>query len=316
MARIKLVYLGGGSTRAAGTMASFMANGSDFDGSEVVLVDLDPDRLELIRTLADEDGPRPRPRHRRHRHDRPARRARRLRRRALVVPPRRLRGARARRAHPARARRHRPGDAGRRRLLHGAARDHRAARTSARRWRSSARTPGSSTTRTPSTSSPRRSRTTRRSRSCRSAKGPIYFRDTIAESAGLDPALLDVTMVGLNHGCWGVEQSYDGQDPMPLLAEAWERRRDDPTLEPRAPAPAPARGRDGRDPGRLLPVLLLHRRGARRVPGQADDARGGHPRLVDRLLAPLRGAGAERTTRSSIPPAHAAASTSSSSRST
>ena len=34
-------------------MASFMENGRDFDGSEVVLVDLDPDRLELIRTLAE-----------------------------------------------------------------------------------------------------------------------------------------------------------------------------------------------------------------------------------------------------------------------
>src|ERR671936_1121869 len=52
MARIKLVYIGGGSTRAAGTMASFMENGADFDGSEVVLVDLDEERLELIRTLA------------------------------------------------------------------------------------------------------------------------------------------------------------------------------------------------------------------------------------------------------------------------
>ena len=52
MARIKLVYLGGGSTRAAGTMASFMHNGTDFDGSEIVLVDLDADRLELVRALA------------------------------------------------------------------------------------------------------------------------------------------------------------------------------------------------------------------------------------------------------------------------
>jgi len=52
MARIKLVYLGGGSTRAAGTMASFMHNGEDFDGSEVVLVDLNPERLELIRTIS------------------------------------------------------------------------------------------------------------------------------------------------------------------------------------------------------------------------------------------------------------------------
>ena len=53
MARIKLVYLGGGSTRAAGTMASLIANGADFEGSEVVLVDLDEDRLALIRTLAE-----------------------------------------------------------------------------------------------------------------------------------------------------------------------------------------------------------------------------------------------------------------------
>src|SRR4051794_22039700 len=53
MARIKIAYLGGGSTRAAGTMASFLHTGQDFDGSEVVLIDLDPDRLELIRRLAE-----------------------------------------------------------------------------------------------------------------------------------------------------------------------------------------------------------------------------------------------------------------------
>ena len=41
MARIRLAYLGGGSTRAAGTMASFIHHrGADFDGSEVVLIDL------------------------------------------------------------------------------------------------------------------------------------------------------------------------------------------------------------------------------------------------------------------------------------
>jgi 6-phospho-beta-glucosidase len=37
----------------------------------------------------------------------------------------------------------------------------------------------------------------------------------------------------LNHGCWGVEHHYDEQDPLPLLEEAWERRQDDATLEPR-----------------------------------------------------------------------------------
>ena len=40
-------------------------------------------------------------------------------------------------------------------------------------------------------------------------------------------------MVGLNHGCWGVEHDYDGQGPLPLLEEAWERRRCDTSLEPR-----------------------------------------------------------------------------------
>ena len=53
MARIKIAYLGGGSTRAAGTMASFLHSGEDFAGSEVVLIDLDADRLDLIRRLAE-----------------------------------------------------------------------------------------------------------------------------------------------------------------------------------------------------------------------------------------------------------------------
>jgi 6-phospho-beta-glucosidase len=52
MARIKLAYIGGGSTRAAGTMASFVHQGENFDGSEVVLIDLDPERLEIVQTLA------------------------------------------------------------------------------------------------------------------------------------------------------------------------------------------------------------------------------------------------------------------------
>lgn len=53
MARIKLAYIGGGSTRAAGTMASLIHQGEGFAGSEVVLIDLDPERLEVVRTIAD-----------------------------------------------------------------------------------------------------------------------------------------------------------------------------------------------------------------------------------------------------------------------
>ncbi|HET7638798.1 MAG TPA: hypothetical protein VFK47_08665, partial [Ktedonobacteraceae bacterium] len=52
MARIKLAYIGGGSTRAAGTMASFIHQGENFNGSEVVLIDLDEDRLRIVQTIA------------------------------------------------------------------------------------------------------------------------------------------------------------------------------------------------------------------------------------------------------------------------
>jgi 6-phospho-beta-glucosidase len=52
MARIKLAYIGGGSTRAPGTMASFVEQGYNFDGSEVVLVDLNEERLALVKKIA------------------------------------------------------------------------------------------------------------------------------------------------------------------------------------------------------------------------------------------------------------------------
>lgn len=51
MARIKLAYVGGGSTRAAGTMASLAHQGENFDGSEIVLIDLDEERLTLIENI-------------------------------------------------------------------------------------------------------------------------------------------------------------------------------------------------------------------------------------------------------------------------
>ena len=52
MARIRLVYIGGGSTRAPGTVAALIARGAAFSGSEVVLVDLDADRLATVERLA------------------------------------------------------------------------------------------------------------------------------------------------------------------------------------------------------------------------------------------------------------------------
>lgn len=53
MARLKVAYIGGGSTRGAGTLASWVHQGENFSGSEIVLIDLVPERLELVRTIAE-----------------------------------------------------------------------------------------------------------------------------------------------------------------------------------------------------------------------------------------------------------------------
>ena len=52
MAAIRLAYVGGGSTRAPGTVASLIARGASFAGSEIVLIDLDADHLRIVERLA------------------------------------------------------------------------------------------------------------------------------------------------------------------------------------------------------------------------------------------------------------------------
>jgi 6-phospho-beta-glucosidase len=232
VARIKLVYLGGGSTRAAGTMASFMESGADFDGSEVVLVDLDEGRLELIRTLAAKMA-----------------RARGLDIAVSATTDRRaaLEGCDAVLSS------FRPGGFEARvlderiPLAHGAIGQETqgaggffmALRAIAvlrdvcaemeelcpDAWIFNYTNPVNVVAEAISHHSP--------VKVVSLCEGPIYFVDEIAQSAGLDPARLEATMVGLNHGCWSVEASYGGEDPLPLLAEAWERVRDDPSLDPR-----------------------------------------------------------------------------------
>jgi 6-phospho-beta-glucosidase len=60
-------------------------------------------------------------------------------------------------------------------------------------------------------------------------EGPLIFPRGIARAAGLDPDRIDATMIGLNHGCWSVRHLYEGQDIFPLLQAAYERLCDDPT---------------------------------------------------------------------------------------
>ena len=52
MARVKIAYIGGGSTRAPGTVASFIRQWRNFAGSEIALMDLDEEKLKLVRDLA------------------------------------------------------------------------------------------------------------------------------------------------------------------------------------------------------------------------------------------------------------------------
>ncbi len=232
MARIKLVYLGGGSTRAAGTMASLIANGADFEGSEVVLVDLDEDRLALIRTLAEKMV-------RARGHDITVT-ATTDRRAALADCDAVLSSFRPG-GFEARVRDERiPLEHG---LIgqetQGAGGFFMALRAIAvltdvcaemeelcpDAWIFNYTNPVNIVAEAITHHSP--------VKVVSLCEGPIYFAHEIAESAGLDPERIHVTMVGLNHGCWGVEQDYDGRELQPLLEEAWERRRDDPTLEPR-----------------------------------------------------------------------------------
>src|SRR5690349_21103288 len=215
MARIKLVYLGGGSTRAAGTMASFMQNGADFDGSEVALVDLDPERLALIRTLAEKMA-----------------KARGLDIAVSATTDREAAldgcdavlssfrpGGFAARVHDERI----PLEHG---LIgqetQGAGGFFMALRAISvlkevcaemeRRcpnaWIFNYTNPVNIVAEAVTHHSP--------IKIVSLCEGPIYFTNEIAVTAGLDPERLSSTMVGLNHGCWSVDADYDGADPFPL----------------------------------------------------------------------------------------------------
>src|SRR5947199_94308 len=136
MARIKLAYIGGGSTRAPGTMASFIHQGQNFQGSEVVLSDLEPARLF--------NYPNP----------------------INIVSE---------------AITHHTGIA-----------------------------------------------------TVSLCEGPIIFPRGLARAADLDPDKVDAVMIGLNHGSWTVRHQYDGQDMLPLIRAAYERKRADPAARPHA----------------------------------------------------------------------------------
>ena len=65
-------------------------------------------------------------------------------------------------------------------------------------------------------------------------EGPIIFPREVADAAGIDPAGLDVRMIGLNHASWSVRHLHDGEDFVEKVRTVWQARRHDPTLSPQS----------------------------------------------------------------------------------
>jgi 6-phospho-beta-glucosidase len=229
VARIKIAYIGGGSTRAAGTMASFIEQGENFAGSEIVLIDLDAERLELIRGLAERMA---------------AAKDVEL---AVSATTDRRAGLDA---CDAILTSYRPGGFEARVLderiplshdvigqetqgpggffmalrsihvMQQILEDVSVACPGARIFNYTNPVNIVAQAVTDHTDVPFVSL----------CEGPILYPEAVAEAAGLDPALLDVASVGLNHASWSVRHRYDGEDLLPLLRAAWERRSNDPLL--------------------------------------------------------------------------------------
>ena len=228
MARIKIAYIGGGSTRAPGTMASLIDQGQNFQGSEVVLIDINESHLQLVKTLA----------------EKMARtcgidlqiscttdRRAGLQDCDAVLTSFRPGGFEARYLDESIPLKH--GVIGQEtqgpggffmalrsiHVMQGIIADMEKICPRARLFNYTNPINLVSEAVTHHSDIPTVSL----------CEGPIIFPRGIARAAGLDPDLVDATMIGLNHGCWTVRHLYDGQDMIPLLRAALERRRADPT---------------------------------------------------------------------------------------
>ena len=230
MARIKFAYIGGGSTRAAGTMASFIHQGENFDGSEVVLIDLDAERLRIVQTIAQKMA-----------------RARGLdltitattqRREGLqgcdaVLTSFRPGGFEARYLDESIPLKH--GVIGQEtqgpggffmalrsiQVMKSIIEDMEAVCPNARLFNYTNPINIVSEAVTHHSSIPTISL----------CEGPINGNRDFVEMIGLDPDKLDAVSLGLNHGSWTVRHLYDGQDFIPMLQAAYERMLRNPDTQ-------------------------------------------------------------------------------------
>ncbi len=228
MAAVRLVYIGGGSTRAPGTVAALVERGAAFAGSEIVLVDLDRGRLEVVRRLlermATASGV-------------DLRVATTLDRSAaldaadVVLTSFRPGGFEARVLDETIPLRHgvigqeTQGPGGFFMALRTIAVMREIVEEMERRcpdaWLVNYTNPVNLVSEAVTHHSPVR---------CVSlCEGPLTFPADLARTAGLDPSRLDATLVGLNHTGWTVRHRYGGADAMPVIEAADEARARDGT---------------------------------------------------------------------------------------
>jgi 6-phospho-beta-glucosidase len=229
MARIKIAYIGGGSTRAPGCIACWIAQGDNFRGSEIVLIDIDKDRLETVRALAqkmsDAAGVD-------IRFTATTDRAAGLVDCDAVLTSFRPGGFEARYLDESIPLKH--GIIGQEtqgpggffmalRSIHAMkdiVADMERVCPRARLFNYTNPVNIVAEAMTHYTDIPTISL----------CEGPIVFPAEVAVAAGLDPAKLKTSMIGLNHASWSVEHTYDGQDFIPLVEAAWKEKRHDPSL--------------------------------------------------------------------------------------
>ena len=223
MARLRWAYLGGGSTRAPGTMASFVAQGENFRGSEVVLVDLDETRLELVaaltRRFAEEAGL-----------DlsvyATTDRAEALRDCDAVLSSFRPGGFEMRHLDERIPLRH--GVIGQEtqgpggffmalRSVHVVKEligemERLCPKATLFNYTNPVNIVAEAVTHHSDV------------RTISLCEGPIVFPRELAAAAGLEPSKVEATMVGLNHACWSLGARYDGREMLPLVREAYEQQ--------------------------------------------------------------------------------------------
>ncbi len=232
MARLKIAYIGGGSTRAAGTMASFVEQGENFAGSEIVLIDLDEERLHTVKSISEKMA-----------------RAKGLDLRVTATTNRRA----GLEDCDAVLTSYRPGGFEARHLderipltydiigqetqgpggffmalrtinvMKGIIADMEAVCPDAKLFNYTNPVNIVSEAVTHHTSIEAYS----------FCEGPIIYNAMYLYWLGLDPDKLDAVSIGLNHGSWTVRHLYDGQDLMPIFQQAFEQKRREGTLRKR-----------------------------------------------------------------------------------